>query len=183
VANDAKHVPAACQPRSLGRRLLTFGGALNAAQTETLKRIWASGFRLFSVGGPPLPSDVPGQRLTAHHTFNAHRPAQAIDYVRNVADFEVRFTSVQLNGYNSRKGSAEIGFTGIWAKKPGGDNSQFQVIGKGALDCDSPTIEFFVMAVKPDESPILMCPEPRREVDPNTIVACVNGSRRSRGTD
>jgi hypothetical protein len=175
VTEDSGRGRAGCRPHRVGRRLVRFNTALNAADTDTLRRFWVErndyardrgpfakgSFRWFSISNSP----------SAGHKehFVAFQPRRAIKYVRNHRGFRLQLTEVSVG---SGKGLDHgLGITGTWVLD---DGTRYEVLGKGAMRCRTGWIKVWSMAVQPlgEESGIDMCPDPQGGTAPTALVMC-----------
>jgi len=175
VTGDDRDTRPGCGPRRMGSLLMRWNRALNAANTQTLRRFWreeekglrndrrahARGtFKWFSLTDSP-------SRTHADH-FVAYQPRRALHYVRKRRGFRLQLTDAIGNG----------GFQGLWILD---DGSARQVIGKGKILCKErkrPLIQVWSMRVVApgEEVPWGECPDPPGGAPPGTLIACATGT-------
>lgn len=168
VTADRPEAPGHCGPGPLGRQLLRFNRALNAADTRTLRRIWkeerdglrndrgphARGtFRWFSITNSPSP--------THEDHFAAFQPRRAVRYVGKREGFRMQLTEVS--------GGA---IQGLWISD---DGRTYEVLGKADFRCKRRPFLIRVWSMAVHELGTFssdLCPDPPGGAPPGTLISC-----------
>lgn len=139
-----------CGLDSVGGRLVRFAAALNAADTDELKRFWGDRFVWFSITNSP----AKGHR----QHFLAKRPRRALAYVRAREGFAMSLNEIAVGGGKGRTHSVE--YVGTWSGNP-----PYAIVGKGEIDCRTTQIEVWSMAVRDGEDVDDIDPCPNSDPD------------------
>ncbi|MGH2962052.1 MAG: hypothetical protein ACRDL3_07670 [Solirubrobacterales bacterium] len=164
----------------MGRRLVRFNTALNAADSETLRRFWVErndfrrdrgpfakgSFRWFSITNSPSPGHK--------HHFVGFQPRRAIRYVRERRGFRLQLSEVDVG--SGRGLDHGLGIRGRWVLD---DGTSYEVLGKGVMRCRTGWIKVLSMAVQPfgEESGIDPCRDPPGGAETGTLVVCAPDGR------
>lgn len=165
VVPKESRIPDGCHPQEVGAMLVEFFDALRSADGARIQKGLSSEFKWFSVTGSPSPAHL--------RHFVAYKPPDLARYVAERGGFPLRLRVVEVYPRPSRD-AGDFALEGIWSGTSDKPTENWQLVGKGAVECSSRLIMVLSMAARPkgQEVDMNLCDESSKPAVVENVTVC-----------